>query len=128
MSTHARHLALILAIVGAAVGLELGLEQLVVDEAWRQIVLFTTINVVVALSLNVINGLAGQFSIGHAGFVGIGAYTAALVVGSVHERLGADDVYFNNSFIVMPLAIVAAGGGGWPLRPRRRAAQPAPQG
>jgi branched-chain amino acid transport system permease protein len=108
MSTHARHLALILAIVGAAVGLELGLEQLVVDEAWRQIVLFTTINVVVALSLNVINGLAGQFSIGHAGFVGIGAYTAALVVGSVHERLGADDVYFNNSFIVMPLAIVAA--------------------
>lgn len=108
MSTHARHLALILAIVGAAVGLELGLEQLVVDEAWRQIVLFTTINVVVALSLNVINGLAGQFSIGHAGFVGIGAYTAALVVGAVHEKLGADDVYFNNSFIVMPLAIVAA--------------------
>ena len=29
-----------------------------------------------AVSLNLINGLAGQFSIGHAGFMAVGGYTA----------------------------------------------------
>ncbi|MBI4402543.1 MAG: branched-chain amino acid ABC transporter permease [Deltaproteobacteria bacterium] len=32
---------------------------------------------ILALSLNLINGCAGQFSLGHAGFMGIGAYTSA---------------------------------------------------
>jgi branched-chain amino acid transport system permease protein len=35
------------------------------------------INVVLAVSLNLITGVTGQFSIGHAGFMGIGAYGAA---------------------------------------------------
>ncbi|MFM8421511.1 MAG: branched-chain amino acid ABC transporter permease [Verrucomicrobiota bacterium] len=35
------------------------------------------INVVLAVSLNLINGHAGQFSLGHAGFMGVGAYAAA---------------------------------------------------
>jgi branched-chain amino acid transport system permease protein len=65
--------------------------------------------VVVALSLNVINGMAGQFSIGHAGFVGIGAYTGAVVASHLHDKLGASDVLFKNSFIVMPPALLAAG-------------------
>jgi len=30
------------------------------------------------VSLNVVNGFAGQFSIGHAAFMAVGAYTAAL--------------------------------------------------
>jgi branched-chain amino acid transport system permease protein len=33
-------------------------------------------NVILAVSLNVINGFAGQFSIGHAGFMAIGAYAS----------------------------------------------------
>src|SRR5579859_4723072 len=35
------------------------------------------IYVVLAVSLNLINGITGQFSIGHAGFFGIGAYVGA---------------------------------------------------
>jgi branched-chain amino acid transport system permease protein len=35
--------------------------------------------VILAGSLNVINGYSGQFNIGHAGFFGIGAYTSALL-------------------------------------------------
>ena len=35
------------------------------------------INVMLAVSLNLINGHAGQFSLGHAGFMGVGAYSAA---------------------------------------------------
>jgi len=33
--------------------------------------------IILAVSLNLINGLAGQFSLGHAGFWAIGAYTGA---------------------------------------------------
>ncbi len=35
------------------------------------------VNIILAVSLNLINGFTGQFSIGHAGFMAIGAYTSA---------------------------------------------------
>jgi branched-chain amino acid transport system permease protein len=35
------------------------------------------INIILAVSLNLINGHTGQFSLGHAGFMALGAYTAA---------------------------------------------------
>jgi branched-chain amino acid transport system permease protein len=35
------------------------------------------INALLAVSLNLVNGVAGQFSLGHAGFMAVGAYTAA---------------------------------------------------
>jgi branched-chain amino acid transport system permease protein len=37
------------------------------------------INVILAVSLNVVNGFTGQFSLGHAGFMAVGAYTAAKI-------------------------------------------------
>jgi branched-chain amino acid transport system permease protein len=37
------------------------------------------VNVVLAVSLNVVNGFTGQFSLGHAGFMSIGAFASALV-------------------------------------------------
>lgn len=37
------------------------------------------INVILAVSLNLINGYTGQFSLGHAGFMAVGAYTAAVI-------------------------------------------------
>src|SRR4051812_20770997 len=99
-----------LLLIGAVVGLEIGFERIVPDAAWRQLALFAMVNVVVALSLNVINGMAGQFSIGHAGFVGIGAYTGAIVAGNLHRVVGGGaDVLFKNSFVVMPCALLASG-------------------
>ena len=41
--------------------------------------LFILINCVMAISLNLVNGYTGQFSLGHAGFMAIGAYTTAYV-------------------------------------------------
>ncbi len=41
--------------------------------------LLVGVNVVLAVSLNVINGMTGQFSIGHAGFMAVGAFSSALV-------------------------------------------------
>jgi branched-chain amino acid transport system permease protein len=108
MPTAPRRILTTALIVAAMLGLEFGFELLVPDAAWRQLALFAMVNVVVALSLNVINGMAGQFSIGQAGFVGIGAYTAAIVAGTLHQRLGTGDYLFSNSFLVLPPALLAA--------------------
>ena len=37
------------------------------------------INITLAVSLNLINGHTGQFSLGHAGFMSVGGYTAAAI-------------------------------------------------
>ena len=47
------------------------------SEYVQQIILFSFIAIITSLGLNVIYGYTGQFSLGHAGFYGIGAYTAA---------------------------------------------------
>lgn len=50
------------------------------------------INVILAVSLNMISGFCGQISLGHAAFYGIGAYAAALTMiatGSVVVATGA---------------------------------------
>ncbi len=44
---------------------------------YMQILMFAMINIIMTVSLNLINGFTGQFSIGHAGFMCIGAYTSA---------------------------------------------------
>lgn len=41
--------------------------------------LFVIINAIMAMSLNLVNGYTGQFSLGHAGFMAIGAYVAAFL-------------------------------------------------
>ena len=98
-----------LLLVAAVVGLEFSFEYIIPDAAWRQLALLAMVNVIAALSLNIINGMAGQFSIGHAGFLGIGAYTGAVVAGNLHQMLGGGDTPFERSFIVMPVVLLSAG-------------------
>jgi branched-chain amino acid transport system permease protein len=43
----------------------------------QRVIILAGINVTLAVSLNVINGVTGQFSIGHAGFMAVGAYVGA---------------------------------------------------
>ena len=43
----------------------------------QQIVLYALVMIIASLGLNVIYGYTGQFSLGHAAFYGIGAYTSA---------------------------------------------------
>jgi branched-chain amino acid transport system permease protein len=44
------------------------------------LMLVAGINIILAVSLTIVNGFAGQFSIGHAGFMALGGYTAAAVM------------------------------------------------
>ncbi len=45
----------------------------------QQILFYIAINIILAASLNLVNGFCGQFSLGHAGFMAVGAYTSALL-------------------------------------------------
>jgi len=47
------------------------------DPYFLRVVINCGIALILALSLNLVNGNAGQFSLGHAGFMGVGAYTSA---------------------------------------------------
>jgi branched-chain amino acid transport system permease protein len=45
------------------------------------------INIILAVSLNLINGHTGQFSLGHAGFMAVGGYTAASITLALSKQL-----------------------------------------
>ncbi len=96
--------AFALVACAALVGLDFGLDAIAPDSSLRQLLMLACCNVVVALSLNVINGMAGQFSIGHAGFLALGAYTAS----HLHLALGGGDPTFVHSLLVVPVSLLAA--------------------
>lgn len=102
----ALRLAVGVAVLGAALVLDFTLGELVPDASIRQLLMLAACNVLVALSLNVINGMAGQFSIGHAGFLGIGGYTSAVVASHVHHMLGGGEATFAKSLIVVPFCLI----------------------
>jgi len=50
-----------------------------INPYYYQIIIYAGINIILASSLNLINGYTGQFSLGHAGFMAIGAYLSAAI-------------------------------------------------
>jgi branched-chain amino acid transport system permease protein len=75
--------ALVLAVLA---GVGWVVETTVSDYVGR-IILQCGINIILAVGLNLINGTTGQFSIGHAGFMAVGAYGCAVTVISVEDAL-----------------------------------------
>jgi branched-chain amino acid transport system permease protein len=75
-----RKIVLVAATVAILVLLDRVFEQGVgdfqINPYYARIINLIGINITLAVSLNLINGLAGQFSIGHAGFMAVGGYTA----------------------------------------------------
>jgi branched-chain amino acid transport system permease protein len=63
----------------ALLALGFGVAAGFVSESTAQIWSFVLINVLIAQSINVLTGVAGQISLGHAAFLGIGAYASALL-------------------------------------------------
>ena len=102
--------------------LDFFLNDIIADSSIRQLLMLAAGNVLVALSLNVINGMAGQFSIGHAGFIGIGGYTSAVMASHVHDWLGGGEITFAHSFVVVPLCLICSAGFAGLFGPPRGAA------
>ncbi|HOJ43103.1 MAG TPA: branched-chain amino acid ABC transporter permease [Syntrophorhabdaceae bacterium] len=56
----------------------------------QQIIQYAIIIALASLGLNIIYGFTGQFSLGHAAFYGIGAYTSAYLT----KTLGIDNIFY----------------------------------
>ncbi|MCI8497212.1 MAG: branched-chain amino acid ABC transporter permease [Clostridiales bacterium] len=74
----------------------------VIDPFLVKIVYKICIDVILALGLNLITGITGQFSLGHAGFMAVGAYTAAMLVTQTGDSFG--------SLLLICLAATVMGG------------------
>ena len=66
--------------------------------------------VILAVSLNVINGMTGQFSIGHAGFMAVGAYAGGILsIATGSYRLGfGPEVVSDQLFLLLSLLVGGA--------------------
>ncbi len=57
------------------------------------------ISIIMAVSLNLINGYTGQFSLGHAGFMAVGAYASAVI----SNHFGDLNMFAANGVFIMAL-------------------------
>jgi branched-chain amino acid transport system permease protein len=109
-------IAVTVAVIGGLYAAGLGVQAGFIEYVQR-IILIAGINIILAVGLNLINGTTGQFSIGHAGFMAVGAYAAAFtgvklaphVANVIGAGAVADAVTFNVALIVG--AVLAAGAG-----------------
>jgi branched-chain amino acid transport system permease protein len=72
-----------LACIALAMFLQLAVKPLVAEhlnQFYAKLLLDIGTNIILAVSLTMVNGFTGQFSIGHAAFMAVGAYTAAGIV------------------------------------------------
>ncbi len=69
------------------------------------------INAILAVSLNLVNGFSGMFSMGHAAFMAVGAYTSALLTISEAQkgRMAGLPGWFQTFTLPFPLALLCAG-------------------
>jgi branched-chain amino acid transport system permease protein len=107
---------IIVATLGVLAGLnhlfEYGLGDFQINAYYARIIHLIGINITLAVSLNLINGLAGQFSIGHAGFMAVGGYTATFFTVTYGRAIAS---LFGGSLDdagAIPVMLISLGAGG----------------
>jgi branched-chain amino acid transport system permease protein len=76
-----------------------------------EVVMYIGINIILAVSLNLVNGFTGQFSMGHAGFMAVGAYAAAaFTTYAITPEIAANPIMTQSYFLFSLLlgGVVAA--------------------
>jgi branched-chain amino acid transport system permease protein len=74
-----RSVAPLIAWIGVALALQLVIKPMMGD-FYAKMLLDIGTNIILAVSLTMVNGFTGQFSMGHAAFMAVGAYVAAGIV------------------------------------------------
>ena len=106
---------LTIAIVLAALAamnqiIEYGVGDFRINPYYARIISLVGINITLAVSLNLINGLAGQFSIGHAGFMAVGGYAATYLTvyhgAAIAATVGGTPMQGVGSLVVMTASLV----------------------
>lgn len=111
-------IASILAVIVGGFALNAALVNLQTEFPYR-IAVLAGLYVVLAVSLNLINGITGQFSVGHAAFYMVGAYTCGMLAKTVMPAFvsaipfGTNDIKTGIWLITMMIvgALAAAGAG-----------------
>lgn len=73
----------------------------ILDQYLQLVLMYVGINIILALSLNLVNGYMGEFSVGHAGFMAIGAYISSLTTVKAFSVAP--------SILLFPSAVIAGG-------------------
>jgi branched-chain amino acid transport system permease protein len=120
----AKRIAIVVLVGGliAAAHLVLGNAHLF-NQYYYRIIALCGIGVIMAVSLNLINGICGQFSLGHAGFMAVGAYVSAALIyyggDAILHAMGmgpiiraaelGNDVGYLGPMLLVAIGIVAGG-------------------
>jgi branched-chain amino acid transport system permease protein len=98
-------------IIGVAL---VAMLPLMLTDSWLQIFALAFAASIAAIGMNLVTGFAGQVSLGHAFFIGIGAYTAAALTGDVDGR----QIGFGMQWwLALPAAGLVAGLAGFIVAP-----------
>lgn len=90
------------------------------DDFWLQTGLFAMAAVVGAIGLTLLVGVAGQLSLGHAFFIGIGAYTYTVLAGDPGQRVAGLDLPPVVAFLAAGVVAGLAGAAFSPIAGRLR--------
>lgn len=89
------------ALLAAGLALSFVAPELGLNAYLRMILMTVGINVILTVSLNLVNGFMGEFSVGHAGLMAVGAYVAAYLTVAVFPYQAGPTLF--------PLAVLAGG-------------------
>lgn len=76
-----------------------------IDQYFLVVLISIGVNIILAVSLNLVNGFTGQFSMGHAGFMAIGAYASAVMT----KNLTLAPESITAAWVLFPLCLIAGG-------------------
>ena len=82
------------------------------DSYTQLVIMFIGVNIIMSTSLNLINGYMGEFSVGHAGFMAIGAYATSILMVwffSKESVFGAGLLSPGWSILFFPLMLIVGG-------------------
>lgn len=93
-------------------GIGIGVSTGVFNDYWANVVRRIGVFIIAAVSLNIVNGFTGQFSMGHAGFMAVGGYVAAAVTyyGSLYFHGSVGDEAFAIRGLLFMLTGIGLGG------------------
>ena len=98
------NLGWLILIAVMAVVLFIGVSTNMISPFYQITLVTIMINIILAIGLNLVIGFSGQFSLGHAGFMAIGAYSGAIIGDSMEGLAG----FFVGLVVGMIISIIVA--------------------
>lgn len=83
-----KNIMILIAILVTYVAVQVLISTGIINSFYEITIATICINIILAVSLNLVTGFTGQFSLGHAGFMSIGAYVCAIINMQVDSTTG----------------------------------------